>query len=253
MPAHPSRQAGCAGSHWLARAAEMADLERGNWRHSPDSAPVDRACLPRIATRTPGVDAGAVRAARAFTIATLQRWGVAERSEDIAVVVSELLTNAVQHALPDSAGPRPRWPIRLGLLQPGPCVLCAVADPSEMAPVPKTPVSLAETGRGLPIICALSDRWGYAPLNDMGKVVWAMFSTRLAAPGTCKQVIRQLPMGRKIAAEPPASTLRPSFRPAPRTFAERVVAEDSRRDLRPTAVDDVTVDCDTPAPASQYE
>lgn len=201
MPAHPSRQAGCAGPYWLARAAEMADLARGDRRQSPDSAPVGWTWLPRIATRTPGVDAGSVRAARAFTIATLRRWGVAERSEDIAVVVSELLTNAVQHALPDSVGRRPRWPIRLGLLQPGPCVLCAVADPSEMAPVPKTPVSLAETGRGLPIICALSDRWGYTPLNDMGKVVWAMFSTRLAAPGTCKQVIRPLPMDRKIAAE----------------------------------------------------
>jgi Histidine kinase-like ATPase domain len=182
MAAHPSRQAGSAGCHWLARAAEMADLAAGNQRLSPDSAPADWTCLPRIATRTPGVDAGSVRAARDFTIATLQRWGVTERSEDIAVVVSELLTNALQHALPDSAGSRPQSPIRLGLLQPGPCVLCAVADPSEMAPVPKTPVSLAETGRGLHIICALSDKWGYTPLSDMGKVVWAMFSTRLIAP-----------------------------------------------------------------------
>jgi len=38
----------------------------------------------------------------------------------------------------------------------------------------------------------------------------------------------------------------------PRTFADRVVAEDSRSDLRPPAVDDVTVDYDTPAPAPQY-
>jgi Histidine kinase-like ATPase domain len=182
MAAHPSRLAGSAGSQWLARAAEMADLARGNRRLSPDPAPMDWARLPRIATRTPGVDAGSVRTARDFTIATLQRWGVTERSEDIALVVSELLTNALQHALPDSAGSRPQSPIRLGLLQPGPCVLCAVADPSEMAPVPKTPVSLAETGRGLHIICALSDKWGYTPLSDMGKVVWAMFSTRLIAP-----------------------------------------------------------------------
>jgi len=143
---------------------------------------MDWTCLPRIATRTPGVDAGSVRAARDFTIATLQWWGVTERSGDIAVVVSELLTNALQHALPGFGDTRPRWPIPLGLLQPGPCVLCAVADPSELAPVPQTPVSLAETGRGLHIICALSDKWGYTPPNDMGKVVWAMFSTRLAAP-----------------------------------------------------------------------
>jgi len=180
--AHLSRLAGSTGCHWLARAAEMADLASGNQPLSPDPAPMDWTCLPRIATRTPGVDAGSVRAARDFTIATLQWWGVTERSGDIAVVVSELLTNALPHALPGFGDTRPRWPIRLGLLQPGRCVLCAVADPSELAPVPKTPVSLAETGRGLHIICALSDKWGYTPPNDMGKVVWAMFSTRLAAP-----------------------------------------------------------------------
>src|SRR5216683_3270830 len=133
--AYPSRLAGSTGRHWLTRAAEMADLASGNWPLSPDPAPTGWSCLPRIATRTPGVDAGSVRVARDFTIATLQRWGVRERSEDIAVVVSELLTNALQHARPGSGDARPRWPIRLGLLQPGPCVLCAVADPSEVAPV----------------------------------------------------------------------------------------------------------------------
>jgi anti-sigma regulatory factor (Ser/Thr protein kinase) len=179
--AHPSRPVGSSGCHWLARAAEMADLASGNRPLLPDPVPKGRSCLPRIATRTPGVDAGSVPAARDFTIATLQRWGVTERSEDIAVVVSELLTNALQHARPGSGDPRPRWPIRLGLLQPGPCVLCAVADPSEVPPVPQTAGSLAETGRGLHIICALSDKWGYTPPSDMGKVVWAMFSTRLTA------------------------------------------------------------------------
>ncbi len=180
MAAHSARLAGSAGCHWLARAAEMADLARGNRRLSP--APADWACLPGIATRAPGAEAGSVRAARDFTMATLQRWGVTERSQDIAVVVSELLTNALQHACPAPAGRGPQWPIRLGLLLPGPCVLCAVADPSEMVPVLRTPLSLAESGRGLHIICALSDGWGYSPLSDMGKVVWAMFSTGLAAP-----------------------------------------------------------------------
>src|SRR5712691_13293501 len=134
MAAHPSLLSSSADGHGLARAAEMADLARGNRRLSPDTAPMDWACSSRIATRTTGGAAGSVRAARDFTIATLREWGVTERSEDIAVVVSELLTNALQHALPDSAGSRPQWPIRLGLLKTGPCVLCAVADPSKMAP-----------------------------------------------------------------------------------------------------------------------
>jgi anti-sigma regulatory factor (Ser/Thr protein kinase) len=178
----PARLAGSTGGHWLAPVAEMAYLASGSWPLSPDLAARGSTRVPRIATRAPGADAGSVRAARDFTIATLHRWGVTERSEDIAIVVSELLTNALQHALPRSGGSRPRWPIRLGLLQPGPCVLCAVADPSDVAPVPTTPGSLAETGRGLHIICALSDKWGYTTPSDMGKIVWAMFSTRPTQP-----------------------------------------------------------------------
>ncbi len=70
------------------------------------------------------------------------------------------MTNALRHALPGSGDTRPRRPIRLGLLQPGPCVLCAVADPGKTAPAPRTPGSLDETGRGLHLIRALRDQWG---------------------------------------------------------------------------------------------
>ena len=160
---------------WLMLAAEMAGLPGTGGRPPADLAPAGWARSPRIATRALGADPGSVRAARDFTISTLHRWGMAERSQDIAIVVSELLTNALRHALPGPGGTRPRQPIRLGLLQPGPCLLCAVADPSKAAPAPRTPGSLAETGRGLHIICALSDQWGYTTLSGTGKVVWATF------------------------------------------------------------------------------
>ncbi|MDQ2812157.1 MAG: ATP-binding protein [Actinomycetota bacterium] len=170
--------AGKIGGGWLTLAAEMAGLTTGSWRPPPDRLSPDPA-LPRVATRTLRADAGSVHAARDFTVTTLRRWGTADRSQDIALVVSELLTNALRHALPGSAGDgRPSWPIRLGLLQPGSCVLCAVADPSRTAPVLQARGSLAETGRGLHLICALSDQWGYTP-SDTGKVVWAMFVQRL--------------------------------------------------------------------------
>ena len=175
----PARRAG-PGRRWLMLAAEMAGLANGGWRPSPDPVSAGRPGMPRIATRALGADAGSVRTARDFTSATLHRWGTAERSQDIVIVVSELLTNALRHALPGSGDMRPGRPIRLGLLQPGPCVLCAVADPSKLAPAPRAPGSLAETGRGLHIICALSDQWGFAP-SDTGKVVWAMFYPRLGS------------------------------------------------------------------------
>jgi Histidine kinase-like ATPase domain len=175
MAAHPSHLMAGPGCRWLMLAAEMAGLVNDDRQPAPDAGPAGRARPPRIATCLLGADAGSVRAARDFTVATLGRWGMAERSPDITIVVSELLTNALRHALPASGQTAPRRPVRLGLLQPGPCVLCAVADPSEAAPAPRAPGSLAETGRGLHIICALSDQWGYTTPSGTGKVVWALF------------------------------------------------------------------------------
>jgi hypothetical protein len=166
---------------WLMVAAEGAGLAGVNGWSPPDPV-ADRGRLPRIATRTLGNSAGSVRAARDFTLATLHRWRVAERGDDIAIVVSELLTNALRHALPAPGDLRPRRPVRLGLLQPGPCVLCAVADSAKAPPVPQAPGLLAETGRGLHIICALSDKWGYTTVSGTGKVVWATFTSPPAPP-----------------------------------------------------------------------
>jgi anti-sigma regulatory factor (Ser/Thr protein kinase) len=204
MGAHPSRLARGTGRHRPAQAvqqaAAMAGLAVGNWPLSPDPAPMGWTCLPPVTAGTPRTHAGSVRAARDFTLATLRRWGATQRSEDVAIVVSELMTNALLHALrPAAAGGRPpgpagvaRWPVRLGLQQPGPCVLCAVADPSEVAPAPRKPGDLAESGRGLTIVAALSDRWGYTTPGDMGKVVWALFATRAALhdDARCRKVLR---------------------------------------------------------------
>jgi hypothetical protein len=174
--------AGNAGWHWLMPAAEMAALANMGGAPGPDAMPARWACFPEIATPASGVDASRIRAARDFTISTLQRWGVAERREDVAVVVSELLTNALLHALPAVGHTRAGWPIRLGLLQPERGVMCAVADPSRVAPVPQQSEHLGETGRGLHVIAALSDQWGCTIPTDMGKVMWATFSTRPAPP-----------------------------------------------------------------------
>ena len=72
----------------------------------------------------------------------------------------------------------PRWPVRLGLLQPGPWVLCAISDPSDEVPAPKDPGWFGESGRGLHVVDSLCDEWGCTEPGTMGKVVWAMFATR---------------------------------------------------------------------------
>jgi hypothetical protein len=182
MAAYPSHlRASTSSCRWLMLAAETAGLTNGGWRSAPYPSAIGRVYPPRIATRTLGAEAGSVRTARDFTLATLHRWGTAERSNDIAIVASELVTSALRCALPIPGDTRLRRTVRLGLLQPGPCLLCAVADMGTAAPVPRRPGSLAETGRGLHIICTLSDRWGYTtPPAGTGKVIWALFTPRPA-------------------------------------------------------------------------
>src|SRR5438034_847076 len=107
--------------YWLSSAAAMAAEMSGVWPLASHPAAQRWPGYPKVATRTPGAGAESVRVARDFTAATLRRWGVGdERSGDIVVVVSELLTNALRYTVPCPGAVWPRWPVRLGLLQPGP-------------------------------------------------------------------------------------------------------------------------------------
>ena len=174
MPAEAREAApGAAGWPWLALAAEMAATgSAAAWPATAGSGPPEAGGLPRIAVRTAGRDPASVGMIRSFTRCTLQRWGAADRSDDITLVVSELLTNALQHT-----PPRPGRPVRVGLLQPAPGtgVLCAVADPSRMVPELPPPSLDGESGRGLRVVGELSDQWGCTTPDRAGKVVWAMF------------------------------------------------------------------------------
>jgi len=174
---HVRNTASGAGRCWLAPAVEMAAVASGNWPLWPEPGPGGWTCFPRIAVRSLGAQPRPVRAARDFTAATLRRWGATERAEDVAVVVSELVTNALRYGLPGSDPARPASRMRFGLVQPGPCVVCAVADPSRAAPAVQETDVLAETGRGLHVVGALADAWGYTTPGDTGKAVWAMFSS----------------------------------------------------------------------------
>lgn len=164
---------------WVVPAVQMAAMVSGNWPLSRDADASGWTCLPRVASRSPGGGEESLRSARAFTAETLRRWGLADRCDDVVVVVSELLTNALRHAVPGPGQSRSRRPVRLALLlQPGPCVLCAVADPSDRAPRLREPGWFDETGRGLHVVASLSDEWGWTLPGPSGKVVWAIFSGR---------------------------------------------------------------------------
>jgi anti-sigma regulatory factor (Ser/Thr protein kinase) len=126
----------------------------------------------------------AVRGARSFTRSTLSQWGLDDRFDDVALVVSELVTNALRHALPDEARPETgEPPVRLHLMRWSTRLVCAVRDPSEdrpggaFAPERTEENCDAESGRGLFLVDSYSDSWGWHPLAGRltGKVVWALF------------------------------------------------------------------------------
>ena len=115
-----------------------------------------------------------VRAARQFARTTLSGWGLDPLVDDVAVVSTELVTNALRYGVPEAApSPEPVW---MGLLRQGNTVLCAVFDPGSGVPVVKSPGHFAESGRGMHVVEALSTDWGWTEPDQSGKAVWAMFS-----------------------------------------------------------------------------
>ncbi len=111
--------------------------------------------------------------AREFVTLTLNGWALPGLVPDAAVVVSELVTNAVQHALDPASTDDGDYPVWLGIfLHPGDLV-CAVTDPSSTPPRPRSADACALGGRGLQLIGALSDSWSWSPTPPRGKTVWA--------------------------------------------------------------------------------
>ncbi|NHC15102.1 ATP-binding protein [Motilibacter deserti] len=88
----------------------------------------------------------------------------ADRLDDAALVLSELVGNAVRHGEGDT--------MRVRLHRNGDVMRIGVEDASDKRPEPREPSFEAESGRGMLIIDALSSRWGCDPV-DVGKVVWA--------------------------------------------------------------------------------
>ncbi len=129
---------------------------------------------PAVTERAYGLgnDRQSARVAREFALETLRDWGLEDLAFDIELVVSELVTNALRHAVPHLAAV---WPIKVRMLHHAGHVVCVVHDPSDHVPVITKEDDFAESGRGLHLVEALSVAWGWTLLHR-GKVVWAAFS-----------------------------------------------------------------------------
>ncbi len=95
-------------------------------------------------------------------------------------MVSELVTNALRHALPADT-PRhgeQNGPVRLHLMRWTERLVARCATPVTTVRWPaRRTTSRRSRGRGLFLVDSFSDSWGWHPLAGTlnGKVVWALF------------------------------------------------------------------------------
>jgi anti-sigma regulatory factor (Ser/Thr protein kinase) len=134
---------------------------------------------PSTASRWPlrdylelGALPGAVPCARLHARLLIREWGLAALASDVEILVSELVTNAVQatRALGQTV------PVRLWLLADAARVLIIIWDASPQLPVRAGASTEAESGRGLLLVEALSHQWGTSAAPAGGKTVWALIA-----------------------------------------------------------------------------
>ena len=127
----------------------------------------------------------AVPCARLHARCVLMEWGLASLAEVVELVVSELVTNAVQATAVLADYPEGQRldtgvpPVRLQLRSDGHiCVIVQIWDGNHQLPVRRDTGPEAEGGRGLLLVESLSAEWGsYRPAGSSGKVVWAVVGT----------------------------------------------------------------------------
>lgn len=135
-------------------AAAVADLTRA----------VDRVetVLAKAFGRLPA-DLRSAGEARRMVRQTVEGWCGEECLDDVALCVSELVTNAVVHA--DSA-PRVLVHVRPAVIR------IEISDDSDVLPVIRGAAPTDTSGRGVSILEALADRWGTRRRSGGGKTVW---------------------------------------------------------------------------------
>ena len=107
---------------------------------------------------------GAVAGARAVVRVTLREWGFDAVGDMAALLVSELVTNALRHA----SGP---IGLRMERDRDGDALLVEVSDPLPDPPRERVAGTDDESGRGLQLVACSARRWG-TRRGRTGKTVW---------------------------------------------------------------------------------
>jgi hypothetical protein len=186
---HQAAPAGTAGDRGIQAVPDRLASELGQLR-PPALLPSAVAGPHGIAVRAVGTEPESPRAAREFTRETLRHWDMCAAFQDTAVVVSELVTNALWHGAVVSVSGSARGQVELTLWHRASHLVCAVTDPSTAPPVLRPPDPGAETGRGLHVVQALTTTWGWAMLGFHRKVVWAALQVPQACLASAESLAR---------------------------------------------------------------
>jgi anti-sigma regulatory factor (Ser/Thr protein kinase) len=126
--------------------------------------------MVRIELRTTlAAESSSAAEARRFVRAALADWGESSLDEVAALLVTELVTNAIVHT---RSGPEVT--ARLA----GHRLRVEVADASPTPPVRHRHSPRAAAGRGMILVDELASAWGSEPAG-MGKVVWFELEARI--------------------------------------------------------------------------
>jgi anti-sigma regulatory factor (Ser/Thr protein kinase) len=132
--------------------------------------------LPDVATMALSADPVSIPHARRFVGETVGDLGDPELASCLALLVSEVVTNAILHS---------PAPTLLRVRHAGGCVRVEVEDRGDRPPRMFDIIDLLEpSGRGLQIVDRLAAAWGYEPLPRGGKVVWFELDVRERRPGS---------------------------------------------------------------------
>lgn len=94
----------------------------------------------------------------------------AETRDDLRLLLSEVVTNAIRHGSPDTAEDRPAIRVRLGL--EGGRLRAEIIDHGPgFEPAPRGPASRLDSGWGVHFVDQLADDWGTERVAD-DWVVW---------------------------------------------------------------------------------
>jgi len=108
------------------------------------------------------------RTARAVARSLLIEWGLADLTDTVELLVSELVTNAVQV----SACYEVPSPVQFRMSATRNRVLIEVWDCDPRQPIVRQPMDFEDSGRGLLLVATLSSQWGWTEFKR-GKIVWA--------------------------------------------------------------------------------